>query len=163
MTTDLRRVAALALPVVALVAMVVRAELVVHRGREYVLDIEGYDPRDLLRGQYLRYRVKWNGPATPCADASAECFVCIRAGASASNPAVTEVGAWGLASCGAAIRRDALDNLREYFIPEGRGPALEAVIRERRASVRVSVSSDHDAIVEDLLVDGEPWRTQVKP
>ena len=60
------RTLALLLPIVAIVGMIARAEMVLQTGRSWQVRIKGYDPRDLLRGQYLRYTIDWQlqGEAT---------------------------------------------------------------------------------------------------
>ena len=147
--------AALALPVVVLAVMVVRAEVIIAAGRTYELLIEGYDPRDLLRGQYLRYRVKWNMVGSTGGGGD----VCLVQGAETVNPAVRMGGyAPGSDQCQAVIRAGAVENLNQYFIPEDMGPPLERAIRDRRASLRVHVSGGGDVVIEDLLLDGRPWR-----
>jgi hypothetical protein len=157
MSPVVRRIAALALPLVVLCAMIVRAEVIIASGRHYVLDIEGYDPRDLLRGQYLRFRVKWNGPREVCSAGDPECCLCILPDAEPDNPQVRATTPGNTDDCQAFITAASLENLQQYFIPEGRGGALERAIRDRRATIRVSVSRGGDVIIEDLLLDGEPW------
>jgi uncharacterized membrane-anchored protein len=46
---------AVALPLLAIVLGIVRAERFLGRTRDFVLEIGGYDPRDLLRGHYLQF------------------------------------------------------------------------------------------------------------
>ena len=50
---------ALLLPIVAFAALVVRAELWRASGPVFHVAIAGYDPRNLLQGHYLRYRLQW--------------------------------------------------------------------------------------------------------
>ena len=53
-------IAALALPVVALGAMVGKAEHDLADAGVMRVAIRGYDPRDILRGHYLAYRFDWS-------------------------------------------------------------------------------------------------------
>ena len=55
--------AALALPVAALAWMVVDAERMISGMPVVRVAITGYDPRDPLRGHYLRYRFDWGVPS----------------------------------------------------------------------------------------------------
>jgi hypothetical protein len=52
--------AVLALPLVTLGAMVGDAERRIANADVLRVAIRGYDPRDLLRGHYLRYQFEWN-------------------------------------------------------------------------------------------------------
>jgi len=53
-------IAALTLPVVALGAMVGKAERDLADAGVMRVALRGYDPRDMLRGHYLNYRFDWN-------------------------------------------------------------------------------------------------------
>ncbi|MEW5849793.1 MAG: GDYXXLXY domain-containing protein [Myxococcota bacterium] len=158
-----RRLLALALPLVVLFLMVVRAELVLATGRHYELAISGYDPRDLLRGQYLRYRIEWNASPPPsCVEGSEPpCCLCVEADATPENPRVRTTPCERVNECQAFIRASELSNLEKYFVPEDMGLPLERAIRDRRASIRVAVSPRGDAVIEELLLDGRPWREVV--
>lgn len=57
---------AVVVPLVGLLVMIARAEVLLRSGASFRLAIEGYDPRDLLAGQYLQYRfaLDWQGEST---------------------------------------------------------------------------------------------------
>lgn len=159
MTSQQRKLAALGLPLVVLLAMVVRAEAIVAMGRSYILTIEGYDPRDLLRGQYLRYRVVWNTYGDRWTnDGEGVCFL---PESTPDNPRVLVGPPGSRDDCVAFINPESVQNLNQYFIPEGMGLKLEAAIRQKRAEIKVKVSRGGDVIIEDLLLDGEPWQDVV--
>lgn len=151
-----RRLLVLALPLLVLLGMMVRSELILARGREYEVSIDGYDPRDLLRGQYLRYRVRWHWSSSYHGDCPS-CCICLEGDSSIVDPRVSERSCTSLGGCDAFIAPAGLENLQQYFIPEGMGPALERAIRDRRASLRIAVRRG-DVVVRDLLIDGVPWR-----
>lgn len=145
-------IAAMALPVLVFVGLVLRAEAR-SQGGTIRLSIVGRDPRDLLRGQYLVYRV-----VPPPVDAASDppgdgldC-VCKRAG---NPPVLTACGAPG---CALQFQASLLDEQTELFIPEKAGPALEAAIREQRAEVDIAVKSQWEISVRELLIDGMPHR-----
>ncbi|MBI5495183.1 MAG: GDYXXLXY domain-containing protein [Deltaproteobacteria bacterium] len=162
MTATVRRVVVLALPVVVLAAMVLRAEVIIAQGRHYVLDIEGYDPRDLLRGQYLRFRVRWSGGfGGACTPGEEGCCVCFGENAEPDRPWVHHVACTEMSACQAFINPESARTVNQYFIPEDMGGPLERAIREKRATIRVAVSSRGEVIIEDLLLDGQPWRDVV--
>jgi hypothetical protein len=152
-----RRLIVLALPLVVLLAMMIRSELILARGREFEVSIDGYDPRDLLRGQFLRYRVRWNrsgGESGECPG----CCLCLQRDIGTVDPQVLGMQCNSVEGCAAFIKPEALDGLGQYYIPEGMGPPLERAIRERRASLRIAVGHAGDVVVRDLLLDGKPWR-----
>ncbi|MCM1323589.1 MAG: GDYXXLXY domain-containing protein [Acetobacter sp.] len=53
------------LPVFILLAWVATIEVQRHQGREVVVRLQGYDPRDLLSGHYILYQLDWD--KTDCA------------------------------------------------------------------------------------------------
>ena len=59
------------LPAIGLLLLVARAEVAVHQGPTFRIPIRGYDPRDILHGQYLRYQFdfQWDGEDTCGTDA----------------------------------------------------------------------------------------------
>lgn len=57
--TRLTFAAALLLPLVALAGSWVVTHRQAQQGQEWLIPIQGYDPRDLLRGHYVQYRYDW--------------------------------------------------------------------------------------------------------
>lgn len=55
------RIAALALPLIALSASWAFTHYKAQQGTNWIVPISGYDPRDLLRGHYIMYRYNWPG------------------------------------------------------------------------------------------------------
>lgn len=59
-----RRLAAwlvIALPLVGLTGMWASTERWHRQGTDWLVPVEGYDPRDLLRGHYIQFRYAWPG------------------------------------------------------------------------------------------------------
>jgi hypothetical protein len=152
---------ALALPILALALMVVRAEIVSRGGRPYRIHITGYDPLDPIRGHYLRYRLDflWDDRQERCTTST--CAYCLR-GPAGSEPLVAKVSPDDTATCDASFPESQLDHLKEFYIPEDRGPTLEHALRSRRADLLVRVSLGGMVVIQDLLLDGVPWRDAVK-
>jgi hypothetical protein len=55
-------VAVLLLPLAALAASWAMIHRQAQQGQDWLIPIEGYDPRDLLRGHYVQYRYAWPTP-----------------------------------------------------------------------------------------------------
>ncbi len=55
--------AALALPLVGLGTSWAISHSAAQQGEEWLIPVQGYDPRDLLRGHYVQYRYDWPGEA----------------------------------------------------------------------------------------------------
>jgi hypothetical protein len=155
---------ALAIPILVLAALVVRGEAGLRSGRPWVLRMRGYDPRDLLRGHYLSYRIDWGGGGLEERCTVTACCICLRAapGSPSLVPDASKVSCDETASCDSWFPEDQLDRLREFYIPEGRGPELERALRDRQAELSIRVSPRGGVVVEDMLIDGRPWREAVQ-
>ncbi|MEM6856931.1 MAG: GDYXXLXY domain-containing protein [Pseudomonadota bacterium] len=55
----IRAVLIIALPVVGLAALWALSDTLSRQGTDWEVEIEGYDPRDLLRGHYVEFRYAW--------------------------------------------------------------------------------------------------------
>lgn len=155
----------LLLPLVGLAGYVAYAEARIRAGVRWRIPIAGYDPRDLLSGHYLTFRFDWErlGATTgDCpGDANAPCHVCLQGG---DDP--REGGRFrpvaGLASREEVRRCDGFVDAaeawgsRRHYIPEGDGARLEALIRDHKAAVIISLSGAGKAQVVELTIDETP-------
>ena len=141
----------LLLPIIAFAGLVVRAELLRASGPVFHVAITGYDPRDLLQGHYLRYRLQWPGEGT-CDNAT--CCLCLR---TSDAPTKVECGVAD-AACDAQLSRQMIEQGREFFIQENAGPALEQAIRRGQGAITLNVTPDGQVRVHELLIDGVPHR-----
>lgn len=165
-------VAALALPVLALGALIGEQELRFTDARTVNVPVLGVDPRDLLHGHYLTGRFDWDWETAPEHDATGG--LCVQPG-DAARPRVRLIEGWApgdaaegcrlviagrAAKSGAAFVPHSLDsgsmNVRLY-VSETRAPDLEKLIRERPGAVTVdlAVRRDGSAAVRALRVDGQ--------
>ena len=55
------RLAAVAVPLLGLAALWVQSDRTYHTGTEWEVPIQGYDPRDYLRGHYVEFSYDWPG------------------------------------------------------------------------------------------------------
>jgi len=146
---------AVALPALTLALSIADAEDNLAGGESYRLPVEGYDPRDLLRGRYLRYRVKLDA-APPLDDCTGSaCCLCL------SQDGPPRVASCELArtQCDAAMPQRHLKDLRRYYIPEGQARQLERrfidAARDDEADIVVTVGADGKPYVEHLELRGE--------
>lgn len=62
-------VIALVLPLAGLAGLWASTEHWHRQGTDWLVPVEGYDPRDLLRGHYVQFRYVWPGAEEPAFDA----------------------------------------------------------------------------------------------
>lgn len=151
---------ALALPVLVVIFGIARAEWFGARATRYLFEVEGYDPRDLLRGHYIQYRVSIENDAPETCDVAREaCCVCfdpapmelVRSAESMSCEAPR-------ARCPHRLKRSYIDNPQRFYVPESEARRIEDTLRkavqENGARVVFAVDVDGNAAPEQLLIDG---------
>jgi uncharacterized membrane-anchored protein len=151
-------IVALVLPILALGTSAWLKSAQRDSGVEVILPIEGFDPRDLLSGHYLTYRVDY-GVANGCTDQNAQASVCLRPtrGMYAEGELPPD--------CTLFIHGQCDDNvftagIERFYIPEDRAAALEDKVRGNKGELVLSVDAGGNAAIRDLLIDGKPWREQ---
>ena len=142
---------ALLLPIVAFVGLVGRAELLRASGPVFHVAIAGYDPRDLLQGHYLRYRLQWPADGE-CG--GAPCCLCLQTSGVHTKVACGVVDK----TCDAQLSSPMVEQGREFFIQEDAGPALEQAIRRGQGAIALNVTPNGQVRVHDLLIDGVSHR-----
>lgn len=129
------------------------------QAQEVTLAVTGYDPRDLLSGHYLRYRVDY-GVGIPFFLNGDSICVCL--------PPTSEgvVKASWVGECkrrdstcplfikGVASHRGIDAGIERYFIPEKYSDALARV--PQNTTIKVRVTKDGTAYVTGMFVDGLP-------
>jgi hypothetical protein len=148
---------AVTLPLLAIALGIVRAELTRRSAPRFVLEIGGFDPRDLLRGRYLQFTLR----AEPCDDEPARCCVCLGRAAAGSVSRVERTACDAAqATCDGWLPPEAVDRRYRFYVPEDRAADLDRQLREaaarRTARAVVTVAGGKIAQVLDLLLDGEP-------
>lgn len=152
---------------------------VLRDGREIVLKVEPVDPRDLLRGDYVRL-----GYGISALDAALFSEADRAAGAVEGEPVHVRLargadGYWTAVSASfspsadapgeqvdirgtAAYSRSLADGgqlrvdygIERFYLPEGEGRAIEKDMRERSFGIRAAVAKDGQAQIKALL-DGD--------
>ena len=150
----------LALPVLLLAGMAGRAELALRDGVVIRVAISGYDPRDPLRGHFLRYKIDWNWQdGEPDQGVEALC-VMSRTG---ENPPVRPSSSRGGASCPLWLRLEPnsrtltpVGTSNELFVPEDSAERLSQSLASGDAAVTIDlvVSRDGTARIRDWHIDG---------
>ncbi len=154
-----------ALPLVGFLAGIAKAEITRLGAPRYELAIEGYDPRDLVRGNYLLYRfVQVEAPPIPEGTVDPndyEEFACV-VGDGRVKRLELHRRSTRPASCKTTLSGGFVRDSHRFYIQADKGPSLEAAVRGGRASVVVVHPPGAAPEVEKLLVDGQP-ASEVSP
>ena len=165
-------IAVLSMPLLVFVLAVVNAERHLSTGEVYRFAITGYDPRDLLRGRYLQFRLAFDWQdqgATTCQDAalSQDCCLCLIANKDGTDntgdapPKVAYIKCEEPRDhCDDVLQQRALQDLNRFYVPEESARKAEVLLveaqREGTAFVSVSVTRDGSAQLVDLEINGKP-------
>lgn len=155
-------IVAVVLPILLLVGMVGRAEWQLAHSKTWNFAIRGYDPRDLLRGHYMRFQLDVSPSATldACARGAPDCCYCLEPGEGLEAHVTLARCETAADACEDFVRTEPLHDFDRFYIPEeGRGE-MERILREAaqqdRAHLAVAVSDAGEPMIEALLIDGEP-------
>ncbi len=155
--------ASLVLPIVALAGNTLLHHWQRGSGQEIVLPIEGFDPRDLLSGHYLTYRVNYGVDGQCSTTANSEASVCLQPDKKLYTPqavpASCQLFIRGICDSGGLFR---VPSVERFYIPEQYAVALDQKVRNRQGSLVLSVDSRGNASIRDLLIDGKPWKSAME-
>lgn len=155
------RFLALALPLLVLGLGILRGERAIRTGEPWRFDIGGYDPRDLLRGHYLRFVVEtqWGDPLDGSVE-EADCACLERTPGEATPTLHAASCSFARQSCDSFVVRAELDGLDRFYIPEARAQELEARLQDAAtrdaAQILVRIDRKGTPVLVDLLIDGKP-------
>ena len=145
--------AALVLPIAWLSASALLQERALGQSREWRIPIEGYDPRDPLRGQYVRFTYGWALAGEPGLCLRKGCRLCLSAdegGAvtatalrpGGSCPYPVDLGASSIGVQPAFRSGDPVQFTSRIFVSEARAPEIEAQLREGPMIVVAALTPD---------------------
>jgi len=155
---------AVALPLLAIVLGIVRAERFLGRTHDFVFEIGGYDPRDLLRGHYLQFtlRVEPLPQREACIDdPQGTCCLCLtRAQPGQVSQVERATCATARTECDASLPLGVLAQPYRYYVPEESAKEFQARLLDAmsRSGARalVAVDARGEARVRELRIDGVP-------
>jgi len=149
-------IVALIVPILSLIALTSYKKYILAVGYEIILPISGYDPRDLLSGHYITYRIEY-GISEICSNQyeSRIAYVCLEPNKSVNFSVPLSCTKMIEGECNYGQFKAGIE---KYFAPEDKAKYLESQIRSKSASIVLSVTRNGRAQVKDLLLDGQPWK-----
>lgn len=162
---------AVALPLVALGLGIMRSEQRLAEGRRWSFEVTGYDPRDLLRGHYIQYRLVFEdadlpvlgaGDGQSCDDEESDsCCLCLLADVETDRTLVERTECrLAREECEGALQLRYLKELRRYYIAEDRAQELTEIFQdaslEHRSRLVLAIDVHGRPQIDTLLVDDVP-------
>lgn len=163
-------IAALVLPLLVIVMGIVRSELHLAQGTLWAFDVDGYDPRDLLRGHFIQFRLDLHeeSPNEECGDNDGDrCCLCLDKTNEGQPPLVRRISCESAQSqCDGLLQTRYLKELTRYYIPEQDAAKLETKFREaaarKQARLWVAIDKTGRPQIESLRLDGEVIQREKK-
>lgn len=162
-------IAALLFPIAALTLLVYQQQQKLLAGVEITLPITGFDPRDLLSGHYLQYRLDLNNP-TICHQAPNlnPAYVCLyqdqniwRGIIYYSHKSITQ-SSCKLYLTGRCENSQFLAGIEKFYVPETAALSLEQQLRNKKGKIVLLVNNEGKATIKNLLIDGQPWKSYLQ-
>jgi len=155
------------IPFILLSLLIVRAEYHLSVGKQWDFALTGYDPRDLLRGHYLRFRINydWQKNKNEC-KAGKGCSYCLtEVGQQAPKVQIMDTDI--AKQCDGFMQYDKLKTpLNRFYIPEAQALLAEKLLRQARSNntayLRLAINKNGVPRIVDLLIDGQPLNDLLK-
>ena len=147
----------LCLPLAGLLALTLYKEFIVNTGKQFVLPVEGFDPRDLLSGHYITYRIKFAIPDL-CTDAEQVQAVCLSGGG--QHYATDDLTECDYPLPGECHGSRFETGLERFYIPQSDAAALDAAVRKGEGAIEVAVTPKGRSVVSALLIQGKRWESE---
>jgi GDYXXLXY protein len=151
------RLAAVIAPVLGLAALWATSHQTYQQGTEWEVPIQGYDPRDYLRGHYVEFRYDWPG-IEEFRDAPPQ-MLCLEGAA----PALARVTADSKGVCAHPIRADATGvygweglTRGRLYLGQDRAMALQGELQERDQRGIVTIRQRKDGSFTPISIRFRP-------
>ena len=154
--------AALMFPILCLAGFVLWNVWVATQGQKLTLPIRGFDPRDLLAGHYLAYRIDY-GFESLCTGSKNQhekkTYICFAPNKIlGARPQPSECRKYLKGFCKNGLFQTGLDR---FYIPQKYARELEQAVVNKRGEVILSLDGSGGAAITDLLIDGLSWEKWV--
>jgi uncharacterized membrane-anchored protein len=163
---------ALAFPLAVFIAITIYKQAKITMGQEIILPISGFDPRNILAGHYLIFRIDYGlGDDTACSDweNDSKAYVCMNKDVDKPDEYHSSLTTYTTEAdiladrCTAIIKGKCekgrfTANIEKFYIPEENARSLDRAVRNRQGKIVLSVTKGGSVAVKDLLIDGKSWR-----
>jgi hypothetical protein len=150
---------AVTLPLLVIAIGIAKSEYQLNQP-EWRFSIRGYDPRDLLRGQYLNYSIDFQEEYTSTCGPSSDCCLCLMRNGISNPPRVIRKSCPEAKACDGFIKVQYLETLNQFYIPEDKASEYEGLLRESAQSgqARILLSVDGNGVpaVKEIELNGVP-------
>jgi uncharacterized membrane-anchored protein len=146
------------LPTLFLFGLNIKNLIYLKTGERYTIEVQGYDPRDFLRGNYLSLKPIYKD-TVPLKEVGDKIYYCLKP----YEKFVLETK-----DCQLYIRGKLIyDNnfkagIEKFYIPQEHAYLLESKLQNKQMKMKLIIASNGMTMIEDLLVDGQNWKDFLK-
>jgi len=164
--SSMRLLSAIGLPIIALLCLLLYKQSIINTGQNINLDIVGFDPRDLLSGHYLRYNIDYNS-RNQCPTSSRAAIQTARLCLKPERYFIDNTVGNRQQHCdlyleGICTKTGFKAGIERFYIPEEYASQLDLLVRDARGALQIRVNSQGKAVIDNLLIDGDPWQDTVQ-
>ena len=157
--------ATLALPIVGIAGVWASTHYEAQQGVDWYIPIQGYDPRDLLRGHYVQFNYEWPGLSAEDVDKlrAPETILCLKGNA----PEIREVemtsdldDEWRTRNCKATVRANIWSEEGErslvrdrIFLPQEMAAEADKKLRDQSKKALVKVRINRKGYMRPLSLE----------
>jgi uncharacterized membrane-anchored protein len=152
---------AIAFPIIVLLCLMLYKQHIVSTGQVVKLAIIGFDPRDLLSGHYLRYQVDYQTDKSCDSAAKQSIRLCLKPQRYFISPYDVIRSECQLYLSGYCKAGQFIAGIERFYIPEQYALQLDKLVRDARGELQISVTPQGKAIIQTLLIDGQPWQEKL--
>ena len=143
-------------PILILLILTFIKQNIYSNGKEFELNISGYDPIDLLSGHFVTYRIDYGFNPCDKIDSIDTCICLTQTEYPASNLESCDF----TKSCDAFLKGKCKNNffeagIEKYFIPENKAEEIDKIVRSGKSKVKIAVDKYGNALVKDLILISE--------
>lgn len=132
------------------------------------IPIDGYDPRDILSGHYLIYRLGFNH-REHCNYDRNPVYLCLNpdpSGDELHDREISYLAPFPSEDCKAVLKGRCengrfLAGIERFYIPEEYAGNLDRVVRSGKGKIVVAIDQRGNAAIKDLLINDEPWKDYI--
>lgn len=179
------------LPIAGILGLIAHTEYHLKQGETFLVEITGYDPRDMLKGHYLNFQFKWRYDLEKTRrfakvhprQWSQEDYLCVIGKGNDYKTYPVKLESAG--ECQFVIKgqfyasgqhhnydQKLVDEfgedeftfrtgVEEFYVPEEHAKTLEALLREKKSFMEIQLNHQNRPMLKELYIDNKPWRTWI--
>lgn len=172
--------ASLLIPFFILLGLVLKTEFDIRIGERILVEVEGYDPRDILRGRYIVFRYKWDfdqnktkayqerNENSTKRQSTRDDYLCLMANKKVYPIKEDE----DQHLCRHIVRGDFYEGfnqrpefslgLEKFYVPEKYASMIEKKFMQKSGKIAIVINGQKRAVLLDLIIDGKSWKEMTK-